>query len=266
MPLTNRKAAGGTIQSRYNRVWNTHIKHCHPRPCIQPEWNTDEDAHPYLMLPLRDPIDRFDSAFYWRLLRVCHPDPELQIPNYKELSGRDWDCTTGNGRGYEAQAIHITYEQNASKLALDLCSPDKKLQKEARKAMSNIGHSQFNIRNWMSFDWQPERVYPIVVEKGFDSIPEQTDEAIRWIWNNTHFEEQSTFQLRSDYVAHKPLSVPAQNSHSSTLIKKTLTAEAVECLRTFYQDEYQFLAELGQKACKSEGCQLAIQSILNRRA
>lgn len=264
-----RKAAGGTIQSRYNKIWNTGLKHCHPHPCIQPQWSTNKEAHPYVMLPLRDPIDRFHSSFYWRVLRVCHPDPEQQITNYKELQGRDWECEKGgNGNGYEGQAIHVTYQQNASKLALDLCSADPALEQAARKTISLLGHAQHNVRDWMAFDWQPERVYTIVVEKGFASIEDQTDEALRWIWNNTHFEDPSDFHRRSEYAyQHGPKIAQTPNgAHSSAALKEPLTPAAIHCLRSFYKEEYDFFSELSQKTCKNVRCEAAIENILIRRS
>ena len=75
------KAGGGTIAIRLRKLWKLQIHQCHPWPCIEKKWKQDNvtGKQPYMLLSLRDPVDRFVSAFYWRILKICHPEADKRI-------------------------------------------------------------------------------------------------------------------------------------------------------------------------------------------
>lgn len=129
--------------------------------------------------------------------------------------------------------------------------------------MKFVYHAQHTSMDWFNFNWKPERVFPVVMEKGLPSIDDQTDDAMHWLFNQTHFEDARSFKKRILYVRQRPL--PQKNQHSSGATKKSLTPDAERCLESYYKEEYDFFGEIIEKVCKTEVCRQALQSIIDRR-
>jgi hypothetical protein len=67
------KGGGGSFLERAQSVWRLNLTECHPNPCnnllqTQTKGASSGGKTPTkkLIISIRDPIDRFVSAFYWR--------------------------------------------------------------------------------------------------------------------------------------------------------------------------------------------------------
>ena len=219
-----------------------------------------QQEHPYLIVLLRDPIDRFQSAFYWRMLRICHE----RAPAGSRAASRR--CK----RGYpdEAQVLHEWYHQNASALAEDLCAEPTQRRQRAQQGLAAIGHAQHSLSEWLDFEWQTSRIFPIVLESGSNtttSVTDQGDDAILWLNNETHFlPSPAAFQRRWYRAKHNPR-VQTVQRNSAGHHKQDLTPAAQACLLRYYARDYQMLRRVKDALCKTNACRAAIESILHRR-
>ena len=161
--------------------------------------------------------------------------------------------------------IYEVYQRNASKLAIDLCSTDERTAETARKSIKLIGHAQHSLSDWLAFEWSPNRLFPIVVEKGFDSMEDQTDDGMIWLFNATHYEPLNLFEKRAAYALNHKEPVDEHMAHSSASIKERLVPEAERCLEKYYAEDYTLIRKIKEQACKTENCKLAIQQILDQR-
>ena len=247
------KAAGGTFNHRVRKEWNVFVEQCHPAPCSKRLQSAPKPQA--LVVALRDPVDRFVSAFYWRAYMVCHPTQS------------DWK---GPPRGCkrsprEAQTLFQTYNLSASQLAEDLCSADATLKLQARDALATIQHARWSIQDWLAFDWKrdTELLFPLVVERGVDSFEDQTDMAMQWLNQHTQFESTDAFAARFRHL--KSLNSTGGVEHSSNALKQDLSPEAEKCLVHYYSQDYEILYEVQKHACKTDACRNGIESILARR-
>lgn len=256
------KSAGGTLIHRVRQQWRLFVEQCHPSPCgakIQAM-----NPHPELFLTLRDPVDRFVSAFYWRAFMVCHPNKKQRL-----WKGPPRGCHADRvpATRKEAKIIYIKYDMDASRLAEELCSPDPNVQGNATMALQTIQHARWTISDFLKFDWKQgnaNNLFPLVVEPGIDSFENQTDQAVDWLYKRRQFEPEEKFVERRRFLQDQ--NTTASVEHSSHKLKKDLTLQAEKCLVQFYRKDYEILDQLRQVACKTEACRQGIASILARRA
>jgi hypothetical protein len=108
------KAGGGTHVLRTRSWWHLNVHQCHPQPCPAQQFQNLNDQLlnklmqnqpqnqgpkvpqlpnlPHLTLSLRDPVDRFVSAFYWSRNFCCSP-PGL----YVSYNGSITDSSSSSG-------------------------------------------------------------------------------------------------------------------------------------------------------------------------
>ena len=115
-------------------------KVCHPLPCI-----SSDSAHLYqhMLIPIRDPVDRFVSAFDWRKELLCAPKHEPRIASsttQNDISGR---CISGYTAEYTM--LMDTYGGDANRLAESLCSKSWSRVKRAQGHIKMIGHAQTTL-------------------------------------------------------------------------------------------------------------------------
>eukprot|EP00977_Amphora_coffeiformis_P013238 scaffold3410_cov158-Amphora_coffeaeformis.AAC.12 len=248
------KSGGGTFKERTAQCWRTLMKTCHPIPCKK-----KFDSQSKIIVTIRDPIDRFVSAFYWRLLIVCDrkdkrklsrgatEDPERFCK--RPLPGELW--------------VLRNYNKDVNKLAESLCSPIDKVRARAEKSLQKIQHAKVDLQQWLNFSWHPEDLFPVVTESGITSLEIETDESLHWLYNSEKFESEYDFQRRSHYAEKRR--VAGDLVHTSSGHKKSLTPEAEQCLLKYFQKDYEILKKMEQTVCKTEGCHQGLQSILKRR-
>jgi hypothetical protein len=259
------KAGGGTVKQRFKKIWHLDATQCHPDPCFsnstktsktESSSNLTQTEMPLVFVTLRDPVDRFVSAFYWRIFRLC------------EVSGLSLaECVRPPATAKHQKLIKLMfdrYEQSASRLAEDLCTDNLKTATAARRAVEQIPHAQHSIHDWMAYTWQPERVYPLVMEPEARALEDQFDSAVVWLYETQPFESEADFSKRRAYVAEHTF--PSTNRHSSKDNKQALSPAAEACLEQYYQPDYELLRTVQATTCKSDDCRQAIQLILNRRS
>ena len=61
------KDGGGTVLGHEKKIWKIGIRQCHPHPCPKTFANQKNYTR---ILTLRDPIDTFVSAFYYRAAKI----------------------------------------------------------------------------------------------------------------------------------------------------------------------------------------------------
>jgi len=251
------KSGGGTAKERLNKYWKVLLDVCHPRPCGN-QAKLKPSKKPLNIVTLRDPVDRFISAFYWRSHILCHPEKDKRVgpPSQECHSDR------GGGQMKEAKIIYFRYRLNASLLAEDLCSVDAEKASTAVASLNTIGHAQYNINDWLKFNWHADRLYPLVIEGG--NFEAQVDMAVHWLYHQEKFENSSMFENRVRYVSQEHL-VISNLRHSSGSSKMRLSNNGEQCLERYYRKDYELLQKLLDTACKSKACHNGIKSILDRR-
>lgn len=258
------KAGGGNIAMRMEKNWRLRIPQCHPRPCSQQaKWNNtaDNGEHPFLFISLRDPVDRFVSAFYWRTLVLCHPEKSKRRTLAK---GETCKADRENASKYkdELETLFYRYHENATALAVDLCSTNQTKAEIARSSVDTIYHAKYRFIDWLNFDWNPDRVYPLVLEPGGDKMEDQVDASMRWFFQQANFQKRRGFQRRAAFAVHQP---QPDKTHSSQKTKQPIAAQAEQCLEKYHRQDYEMLKVIRDTTCKTEGCRHAISSILDRR-
>ena len=248
------KSGGGTFKERSVQCWRTFMKTCHPLPCKK------FDSQSKIIVTIRDPIDRFVSAFYWRLLIVCDRKDKRELSR-GATSDPERFCKR-NLPG-ELQVLR-NYKKDASILAESLCSPIEKVRARAEKGLRKIEHAKIDLQQWLNFSWHSEDLFPIVTESGITNLESETDAALHWLHNREKFEREDDFQRRSQYAEKRR--VAGDLVHTSTGRKKSLTPKAEQCLMKYFMKDYEILQEMEQTACKTEGCHQGLRSILERRS
>lgn len=198
------KGGGGTIFDRLDRMYKFDIRHCHPFPCSHvclPEPPVTPDYHRITFVAVRDPIDRFVSAFYYMMKLQCHPTGETREPTNKpnlpnHSSGR-W-CYTRDLFTF----ILNKYDWNVNGFAEALCSDDPNEAKAAKGYVEQIVHMKDTLSDWVPLDncesWL-ENIVPIVTEKNYD-LNQMIDEAVQWTQHFHKFESDESFAARQEFV------------------------------------------------------------------
>ena len=260
------KAGGGTVATRLRTVWNLHLPQCHPFPCIEKNWREADTTggKPYMLLSLRDPVDRFVSAFYWRIMRICHPEVEKR--SKVEMQNMNQQLCLSDANRHQPNETHVLfyrYNSNASLLGEALCSINGTTARFAKESLASILHAQYGIRDWLDFYWNASLIFPLVVEPGAEDLEDQVDHSMYWLYNESQYQGAPGFTRRAAYAQSRKQ--PTHNQHSASTAKQQLTPAAERCLEQFYRPDYQLLRDIMESACKTNGCRQAIQSILDRR-
>lgn len=190
------KAGGGTINNRLRKIWN-HVlgKYicCHPSPCSI-EKISEYDA---VIISLRDPVDRFVSAFRWTMLLLCQPNDE-RVP-YQTVVMKDPEkyCKMEDAGGKGSHILHGKHHGNINSLAEGLCDNnigggiESRSNNDDVKQILNMKHS---ITDWMmtpktnrvssSPFWfrnnTRKNIVAIIQEPGYSFI-DQIDAGMEWI-------------------------------------------------------------------------------------
>jgi len=152
------KGGGGTIKKHLE----IGVSWVHPRP--EPLINEQFQNGPLrtLIFNVRDPVDRFVSAFNWRMAILCHPDDERHR-GYMKLKGKGTVgarrfpnlCCIG-GSEEEETMLRETYQSSPSVLAEALCH-DSSLRPNAEQDFTKVGHAT-TLTEWLDFLIDPRLV------------------------------------------------------------------------------------------------------------
>ena len=138
------KAGGGTIGERikaYGLVdW---FSVCHPGPCLTPEVAA---SHEGMLVNIRDPVDRFVSAFDWRHVILCDPEHADSRPHGSGFApGKDPTLSCAKKDPKEAAMLTDRYHGDANELAEALCAKGSLAAKLADDDLKKIGHAQYPL-------------------------------------------------------------------------------------------------------------------------
>mmetsp|Transcript_22587 Transcript_22587/g.46578 ORF Transcript_22587/g.46578 Transcript_22587/m.46578 type:complete len:502 (-) Transcript_22587:104-1609(-) len=134
------KAGGGTAIVQLSGTHRTHLQYVHPKPnpkIVQALKSNAKDTPDTLIINVRDPIDRFVSAFRWKLLRTCAPNDTRQKTKRGGAHMVDTLCEVSPEQN---QILRETYEGNPSILGEALCD-DFKGREKALVDARTITHS-----------------------------------------------------------------------------------------------------------------------------
>lgn len=273
------KAAGGSIMERFHQ-WNLQVPTCHPVPCYSMLAGNPNSG---VIVPIRDPVDRFVSAFYWRLMVLCNPDGDQREGGTGHPAVHpELFCKNNTARRRdEVEGLFHLFRRNASLLAESLCSANATLASLAVQTMRSIEHARTGIVQWLDFDWTKRNIFAVVVlsssatttkgdnrKNSANSLPDQVDAAVEWLYERLSFESTASFanQTRLSQIQQRETTTTSHNNrHSSQSLKRDLSAAGAECVAKYYQRDYELLRRHKKRLCKTADCLAGIQSILDQR-
>merc|ERR1719410_1014983 len=165
------KSGGGSVFTRLRSYWHIDIDVCHPQPCRD---KLSPSSNKIFFIPIRDPLERFLSAFEWRTLILCNPDGDSR----EVSSGAPKSSPTKDAYKYckitdsdEANILYRKYRQNVSMLGEALCSDNQEIAQEAISDLDHIGHIRSgSLKDWL-WGWKnldKDQIIPMVLNKDYD--------------------------------------------------------------------------------------------------
>ncbi|KAL7452580.1 hypothetical protein ACHAWC_004306 [Mediolabrus comicus] len=141
------KGGGGTLM----KVFNIGVKWVHPEPRSSINEQLLSGPLNTLIVNVRDPIDRFVSAFNWRLAILCHPNDERHRGK-KSVNGKvigatkhpNEYCKTGSEE--EEILLRQTYHSSPSILAEALCGSPMRGKDDFYQV-----HHSLTLTDWLDF-------------------------------------------------------------------------------------------------------------------
>ncbi|ACI65064.1 predicted protein [Thalassiosira pseudonana CCMP1335] len=147
------KAGGGTVKKTLGEN-KLSVSMSHPKPKIKYIDRLKHDQAS-LIINVRDPVDRFASAFHWRLLLLCSPNDTRRQPEEGDKAFESPREFCYNIKRQE-KILREKYKSSPSVLGEALCDESGK-QEEAAKEASKIGHS-LQLVQWLDFLVEPELI------------------------------------------------------------------------------------------------------------
>lgn len=147
------KGGGGTLK----KDLEFDVKWVHPKPKSSIIKQLQNGPSKTLIVNIRDPIDRFVSAFNWRNTILCHPNDKRHIGMMEAVADPISFCKVGYGE--EEMLLHETYESKPNVFAEALCH-DSPLRSHAEGDFRKIGHST-TLTEWLDFLIDPHLVQSI---------------------------------------------------------------------------------------------------------
>ena len=249
------KAGGGTVRTTLKFKWGYALKECHQtaQRCFGSRKgfpNSSVWNHGLVFVTIRDPIERFISAFNWHVGTECRDDKETESrtvadPPILAVRHPDQYCR-------RRQAWHINspnsptgpkFQGIVDKMASDLCTTtttddgERLVVDETSNAYSAMTKSINHLKNCTIssflgetdnysevYNWKDNtrRLVPVVMEPGWD-LEEITHETIFSISNiekevvaSNIFRDDPDFTNRSQLaMCRAPTTSSSQTSHSN---------------------------------------------------
>eukprot|EP00977_Amphora_coffeiformis_P015356 scaffold4510_cov183-Amphora_coffeaeformis.AAC.41 len=187
------KAGGGTVLARLRLGWRIEeFRQCHPSPekCFEPRQASS------IAIGIRDPLDRFVSAFYWRTMVLCNPHGDKRKKSGLAANDPQKLCKPFTSPK-EIQLLFHEYHNNATGFAEDLCSSNETRTAQLVQMANSLQHFQTHLGHWLNFTWKSENMFAIVAENAVNvSLEDETDAAVHWLYNRIKFESPEEFQNR----------------------------------------------------------------------
>jgi hypothetical protein len=255
------KAGGGFVRKRL-RQWGFSKKEmnvCHPNPCLYGNATST-------LIAVRDPADRFVSAFYWAGPRVCAPNDNRTAVLKGPLGSVKNHCRILPEVYF---ILFEKYKSDVNKLALGLCNPNEK--GSAKEDLSKIEHARHSLQDWIRKGDNTSLLQAMVNEKGFE-FAHQIDAGAAFVLANmgvnaSTIEQHALFLQQGDIEIATKLDIQMHSSKDNKDLVP-LSEAARLCLALYYEQDYDIIGDMKQTACHgphTDSCQAALQSILDRR-
>ena len=182
------KAGGGTMVTTFHDTVHITLKKvCHNFAC--PQQFTDNPDNDSFLILIRDPVDRYHSAFNWAMTVNCNPDDTKETRTKVDyLPSKLDECrkveSAKHDERWVLEALWKKYKQNSSLLAEALCfEPNEPEYIEAENILRSMHHAKYFLTDWFlmngndDYDLDPDKrkslletnqVVGIVLEHGFD--------------------------------------------------------------------------------------------------
>mmetsp|Transcript_12204 Transcript_12204/g.23801 ORF Transcript_12204/g.23801 Transcript_12204/m.23801 type:complete len:471 (-) Transcript_12204:50-1462(-) len=259
------KGGGGTIEFIL-KDYHVAFERNHPRPRF--DLKLLRGPTTTLLINIRDPVDRFVSAFKWRALLFCGKD-DTRV-KYTKGNKRpphiypDKVCYGGDHQE-EKQMLHQDFQYDPNLLAEALCEDSPDFETTAEK-LKLIAHARYSLNDWLKFLVDPE-MYSAIGPKGIRKVMALTTEPrvgnnhtslLDWHTQQAILELYSYSDLNDEQIElilkHKPQlsenkkSAADKKTHSST---SSSVANIVDphplrklgecCLARFFRDDYRLI-------------------------
>mmetsp|Transcript_78261 Transcript_78261/g.221259 ORF Transcript_78261/g.221259 Transcript_78261/m.221259 type:complete len:328 (-) Transcript_78261:32-1015(-) len=253
------KGGGGTVHEEFRKL-PFKIPRCHPRPC-----RSKMNSYTSFIIDVRDPVDRFVSAFNWRSRLLCNFENESReggLGPMRFFDRPDRYCKRARSRKErnEKHILSTVYGDDPGRLGEMLCDGGDQ-GAAAQSHIRQIEHLEDPLVEWLpDRNWDKITVIALVLEPGFDFRRQIGAARKRWEPPNPFGE-----------IVNKRRAPPQQyNSHSlkNVTAAMSLSPLAACCLARYYKEDYEVIRTLQQVACgvgERELCRASIQSILDRR-
>lgn len=239
------------------------VRPVHPSPSkrVIGDLQSTEDGTPTtLVINVRDPVDRFISAFQWRLVRLCAADDEREQGRRGGAQKADEICLSSEKYKKEASILRETYRSNPNVLAEALCEHSE-THPRALEDIANIGHS-LRLAEWLDFlisknDYDATTVgvadfmaLPLEKQSGAkEALFEQHIDQLALSLTHTHFGRDVARELKQkmEKKLHKSKNEKMMHS-SSTYTNQTkpppLTPLGECCLTRYFEDDYRLIQSM----------------------
>lgn len=290
------KAGGGTIRLQLKQMGVHHLfSRCHPRPCLHTalrQLAAQQRSLDGILINVRDPVDRFVSAFNWRNAVLCNRTPtdtkRVPVSNRRDKRPSDQPdsyCRTGPTELRERKMI-ASYSSNANNLAEDLCYTIGKRQEyeEAQDAVGILGHARDSLTAHLGGDAMlaallaegATQISAVPLEPGFD-FAGLIASAVQGILPadykqvNLSAVEAAAEDSSTKRIIHKgtaPDVLPPSTAGGTPGTPRLLSEKGTCCLVQHYRADYETilrLADIGCRGPRAALCKAALHSMYNRR-
>ena len=273
------KGGGGTIflSLLENGIY---IQRDHPRPIYGIDQLLNGPVTT-LLINIRDPVDRFVSAFNWRSFLFCQRHGELRKKYPSEVDEKDRRmhqphlhpqefCFEESINPKEAKIIQRLYEDDINKLAVSLCEESNSYE-QAVESIKFISHAKLNLFQWLQFLVETntssriksqglKKMMAITIEgrngHNNSSLLEQSHEVIQELYFDHGITEEalSRLQKQRDHSHMKKvrdIMIHSSSTHNTTK-ERILGAIGECCLSRFLENDYQLIQSmLGEEKTRS---------------
>ena len=239
------KSGGGSVRQRlaeFNHASGGRLGHaiCHPNPYACDQERRDAVA---TVVTVREPVDRFVSAFVWRFEMLKRPDHNKTEKHHRE-----------------AAVVVGKYRGDANAFAEALCDDQLRERDGPRKELALVGHANYGLADWVP-DARAPGLFALPQAPGFD-FAALTDAALR-----------AAAAAVNVTVAPAPAPAPADRAaavrHTSGANATTaLSPRGRACVARHYWRDYAVIEGLAARACRgdlADACRRALASMLRDR-
>ncbi len=259
------KGGGGTIGSILH---DYHVAYERNHPAPQFDSKLMRGPTTTLLINIRDPVDRFVSAFNWRALLFCgKDDARMKYTGGGKMPPHlhpDKVCFGGEHNA-EKHMLHEEYQYDPNLLAEELCEDSPDFETAAEK-INLIAHARSSLNDWLRFLVDPE-VYSAIGPAGLQKVMALTTEplvgnnhtslldwhtkqAVRELYSDSGLNDEQIGMIlkHKTHLSATEKSNAEKKTHSSTsssvahIVNPPPLKKLGECcLARFFRDDYRLI-------------------------